>query len=89
VYVSARRDATAARAFFDRALAAAVVAPVEVVTDHAAASVGVLEQALPEAGHRSEQYVQNIRRGHDDELAADAPPKLRVSATFDELAQAV
>ena len=88
MYVSARRDATAARAFFDRALAATVVAPVEVVTDHAAASVGVLEQALPEAGHRSEQYVQNIRRGHG-ELAADAPPKLRVSAEFDELVQAV
>jgi transposase-like protein len=59
VYVSARRDATAARAFFDRALATAVVAPVEVVTDHAAAYVGVLEQTLPEAGHRTEQYANN------------------------------
>jgi len=40
VYVSARRDATAARAFFDRALAAAVLAPVEVVTDQATPFVG-------------------------------------------------
>ncbi len=33
-------------------------------------------------------FVQNLRRGHY-ELTADAPPKLRVAATFDELAQAV
>jgi transposase-like protein len=37
------------------------------------------------AGHA---FIQNIRRGHY-ELAADAPPKLRVAAAFDELAQAV
>jgi transposase, IS6 family len=36
------------------------------------------------AGHA---FVQNIRRGHY-ELAAEAPPKLRVAAAFDELAQA-
>ena len=33
-------------------------------------------------------FIQNIRRGHH-ELAADAPPKLRVVAAFDELTQAV
>ena len=32
-------------------------------------------------------FMQNIRRGHY-ELAADAPPKLRVAAAFVELAQA-
>ena len=37
------------------------------------------------AGHA---FMQNLRRGHY-ELAADAPPKLRVAAAFDELAQAV
>ncbi len=36
------------------------------------------------AGHA---FIQNIRRGHY-ELAADAPPKLRVAAAFDELVQA-
>ena len=33
VYVSPRRDSGAARRFFDRAVATAIVAPVEVVTD--------------------------------------------------------
>ncbi len=33
-------------------------------------------------------FIQNIRRGHY-ERAADAPPKLRVTAPFDELAQVV
>ena len=37
------------------------------------------------AGHA---FMQNIRRGHY-EIAADASPKLRVAAAFDELAQAV
>jgi len=55
VSVSARRDATAARAFFDCALATAVLAPVEVVTDQAAACVGVLAQA----DHRTEQYANS------------------------------
>lgn len=124
VYVSPRRDSGAARRFFDTALATAVVAPIEVVTDQAACYLRVLQEVLPEAWHRTEQYannrieadhaqlkrqlrsmrglkadagartviaghafVQNIRRGHY-ELAAEAPPKLRVAAAFDELAQA-
>jgi transposase-like protein len=125
VYVSPRRDSGAARRFFHRALATAVVAPVEVVTDQAACYLRVLEEVLPEAWHRIERYannrieadhaqlkrrlrptrglktdvgartviaghafIQNIRRGHY-ELAVDSPPKLRVAAAFDGLAQAV
>ena len=125
VYVSPRRDSGAARRFFHRALATAIVAPVEVVTDQAAAYLRVLEEVLPQVWHRIEQYannrieadhaqwkrrlrpmrglktdisartviaghafMQDIRRGHY-ELAADSPPKLRVAAAFDELAQAV
>jgi transposase, IS6 family len=124
MYVSPRRDSSAARRFFDTALATTVVAPIEVITDQATAYLQVLEQGLPEAWHRTEQYannrieadhaqlkkrlrpmlglktdagsrtviaghafIQNIRRSHY-ELAADAPPKLRVAAAFDELAQA-
>jgi len=37
------------------------------------------------AGHA---FVQNLRRGHY-EITADIPPKLRVSAAFNELAQAI
>ena len=40
---------------------------------------------LRRGGHA---FIQNIRRGHY-ERAANAPPKLRVEAAFDELAQAV
>ena len=125
VYVSPRRDSGAARRFFHRALASAVVAPIEVVTDQVACYLRVLEEVLPETWHRMERYannrieadhaqlkrrlrpmrglktdvsariviaghafIQNIRRGHY-ELAADAPPKLRVATAFDELTQAV
>jgi hypothetical protein len=124
VYVSPRRDSGAARRFFDCALATAIVAPVEVVTDQAACYVRVLDEVLPDAWHHTDQYannrieadhaqlkrwlrpmcglktdvgartviaghafIQNIRRDHY-ELAANAPPKLRVAAAF-ELAQAV
>jgi transposase-like protein len=125
VYVSPRRASGAARRFFHRALATAVVAPVEVATDQAACYLRVLEEVLPKTWHCIERYatnrieadhaqlkqrlrpmrglktdvgartviaghafIQNIRRGHY-ELAADAPPILRVAAAFDELAQAV
>jgi transposase-like protein len=59
VYVSERRNAAAARRFFDRALATTVIAPGEVVTDQAAAYFAVLEHRLPDAWHRTEQYANN------------------------------
>ena len=59
VYVSPRRDSDAARRFFHRALASAVVAPVEVVTDQAACYLRVLEEVLPQAWHRIERYANN------------------------------
>jgi transposase-like protein len=59
VYVSPRRDSGAARRFFHRALATAVVAPVEVVTDQAACYLRVLGEVLPEAWHRIERYANN------------------------------
>jgi transposase-like protein len=59
VYVSPRRDSGAARWFFHRALASAVMAPVEVVTDQAACYLRVLEKVLPAAWHRIERYANN------------------------------
>jgi transposase-like protein len=59
VYVSPRRDATAAHRFFQRAIATTKVAPVEVVTDRAATYPMVLEELLPAAWHRTEQYANN------------------------------
>ena len=37
----------------------AVVAPGEMVTDRAAANLGVMEHRLPEAWHRTERYANN------------------------------
>jgi len=59
VFVSPRRDATAARRFFERAIGSTSVHPVEVVTDRAPAYLGVLEELLPVVWHRTDQYANN------------------------------
>jgi transposase-like protein len=59
VFVSLRRDITAARRFFEQAIATTKVAPVEVVTDRAATYPVVLDELLPAAWHRTEQYANN------------------------------
>jgi len=59
VFVSLRRDAKAARRFFEQAIGTTKVAPVEVVTDKAAAYPAVLEEPLPAAWHPTEQYANN------------------------------
>ena len=58
VWLSARRDLTAARTFFHRALTAGVV-PVEVTTDRAPAYPRVLDELVPAALHDTEQYSNN------------------------------
>jgi transposase-like protein len=59
VFVSPRRDATAAHRFFDRAITTTKVTPTEVVTDKAATYPIVLDELLPAAWHRTEQYANN------------------------------
>jgi len=59
VFVSARRDATAAHRFFERAIGATKVAPVEVTTDQTPVYPAVLEGLLPAAWHRTERYANN------------------------------
>jgi IS6 family transposase len=59
VFVSQRRDATAARRFFERAVGASKRTPVEVVTDKAPTYPAVLEELLPAAWHRTDQYANN------------------------------
>jgi transposase-like protein len=49
VFVSARRDATAARRFFDQAIGATKVTPIEVTTDKAPVYPAVLEELPPAA----------------------------------------
>jgi len=59
VLVSARRDAKAAWRFFERAITATKVTPVEVTTDRAPAYPAVLEELLPAAWHRTDRYANN------------------------------
>jgi transposase-like protein len=58
-FVSARRDAKAARRFFDQAISATKVTPVEVTTDQAPVYPAVLEDLLSAAWHRADQYANN------------------------------
>ena len=59
VLVSARRDAAAARQFFQRAIGTLKVKPTEVVTDAAAVYPAVLDELLPSAWHHVEQHANN------------------------------
>src|SRR5215207_8875647 len=59
VLVSRRRDANAARRFFEQAIGATKVTPIEVTTDQAPLYPAVLEALLPAAWHRTDQYANN------------------------------
>jgi transposase-like protein len=59
VFVSTRRDADAASRFFQQAIGATRVRPVEVTTDRARVYPAVLEALLPGARHRTDQYANN------------------------------
>ena len=76
VFVSPRRDANAARRFFEQAIGTTKVAPVEVVTDQAAAYPAVLEELLPGglASHRAvrQQPDRGRPRPSQGEAASDA-----------------
>jgi transposase-like protein len=62
VFVSPRRDATAARRFFQQALQTTRIKPREVVTDKAATYPIVLDELLPAAWHRTDQYANTTSR---------------------------
>jgi transposase-like protein len=74
VFVSPRRDAMAAHRFFERAIGAAKVAPVEVTTDKAPVYPAVLEALLPAAWHRSDQYANNRIESDHGRLKARLRP---------------
>jgi transposase-like protein len=59
VFVSTRRDATAAHRFFERAIGTTKLRPAEVTTDRAPVHPAVLEELLPAAWHRTDQYANN------------------------------
>jgi transposase-like protein len=57
VFVSPRRDGTAARRFLKRAIGTTNIMPSEVVTDLAPTYPVVLEELLPAAWHRTDRYA--------------------------------
>jgi IS6 family transposase len=73
VYVSPRRDTTAARRFFETALGTHGE-PVEVVTDRAPALGAVIEELFPAAFHNTEQYANNRIEADHGRLKARLRP---------------
>jgi transposase, IS6 family len=74
VFVSPRRDLKAARRFFEQAIGTTKITPVEVVTDHAPVYPGVLEELVPPAWHRTDQYANNHIEADHGRLKARLQP---------------
>jgi transposase-like protein len=74
VFVSPRRDVAAARRFFERAIGTTKVTPAEVITDQAATYPAVLDELLPAAWHRTEQYANNRIEADHGRLKARLGP---------------
>jgi transposase-like protein len=74
VFVSPRRDATAARRFFERAIRETKTMPVEVVTDLAPVYPATLEELLPGAWHRTDRYGNNRLEADHGRLKARLRP---------------
>jgi transposase-like protein len=74
VFVSPRRDSTAARRFFERAIGTTKILPSEVVTDLAPTYPVVLEELLPTAWHRTDRYANNRIEADHGRLKARLRP---------------
>jgi transposase, IS6 family len=62
VFVSRRRDLTAARRFLERAIGVTKVLPVEITSDQARVYPAVLGELVPAAWHRTGRYGQQPGR---------------------------
>ncbi len=74
VLVSPRRDAKAARRFFERAIRTTTTRPVEVVSDRAPTYPLVLAELLPAAWHRTDRYANNRMEADHGRLKARLRP---------------
>jgi IS6 family transposase len=74
VFISPRRNVTAAYRFFQQAIGTVKTMPVEVVTDRAATYPMVLEELAPAAWHRTEQYANNRIEADHGRLKARLRP---------------
>jgi IS6 family transposase len=65
-YFSERRNAAAARTFFERAITGTGEVPERVVTDKAACYPPAVRAVLPDTEHRCSKYLNNgLERDHD------------------------
>jgi transposase, IS6 family len=84
VHVSERRNAAAAQASFERAIAETGMTPARVATDKAACYPPALRALLPIAEHRSSKYLNNgLERDH-----GHLKQRLRPMRGFKQLASA-
>jgi transposase-like protein len=74
VFVAARRDAKAARRFFEQVISTTRVRPSEVVTDQALTYPVVLKEVLPAAWHRTHRYANNHVEADHGRLKARLGP---------------
>ena len=74
VYLSPRRDAKAARRFFERAIGRTRVSPVEVTTDRYRVYPRVLDELLPAAFHNTEARANNLLETDHGRLKARLRP---------------
>jgi transposase-like protein len=74
VFVSARRDATAARRFLERAIGSTKVRPAEVTTDQAPVYPTLMEELPPAAWHRTDRYANNRVEADHGRLKARLRP---------------
>jgi transposase-like protein len=74
VFVSPRRDGACARRFFQRTIGTTKITPSEVVTDLAPTYPMVVEELLPAAWHRTEQYANNRIEADHGRLKARLRP---------------
>jgi transposase-like protein len=79
VLVIARRDAEAARRFFQRALTTLKVTPNQVVTDAAAIYPAVLDELIPSAWHHVEQGANNSIEADHSQFRAPATTDARTT----------
>ncbi|HVD13660.1 MAG TPA: DDE-type integrase/transposase/recombinase, partial [Actinomycetota bacterium] len=74
MFVSPRRDAKAARRFFERAVGASGSRPSEVVSDRSAMYRVVLAELLPAAWHRTDRYANHHIEADHGRLKARLAP---------------
>ena len=74
VFLSPRRDALAARHFFERAIGQTRVSPTEVTTDRYRAYPRLVDELFPAAFHRTEAHANNLLETDHGRLKARLRP---------------